>query len=472
MQIHVVQTGESLWSIAQRYQTTIQEIVDANELSDPSRLVFGLALIISSYYRSHTVQAGETLWSIAQQYNISLPSLIQANQLQDVNVIYPGTTLSIPPQTYLVQPSDTLWSISNAFGISVQTLVEANQIDDPNLLYPGTRLIIPSQTKSTIEVNGYTIDAGEDARNIMEDVGESLTYIMPFAYKIQEDGSLTPFSDDVVLEMAPLFSVVPILSITNFTYQDLGSDLANTILNDASLQNTLLDNILAILNTKGYQGLNVDFENVLPEDREAYNAFLQRAVDRLHPEGYSVSTAVAPKYSADQQGLLYEAHDYEAHGRIVDFVVLMTYEWGYRFGPPRAISPLDEIRNVLDYAVNVIPRDKLFMGFQLYARDWTLPFEEGQEAETFSPQEAVNRALQYGATIQYNESAQSPFYRYVDSQGQTHEVWFEDARSAQAKFNTVIQYDLKGISYWVLGYDFPQNWLLLNDTFKIVKNPS
>ena len=92
---------------------------------------------------------------------------------------------------------------------------------------------------------------------------------------------------------------------------------------------------------KGYQGLNIDFENVFPADRENYNQFLQRAVDRLHPEGYSVSTALAPKISGEQKGLLYEAHDYEAHGRIVDFVVLMTYEWGYRFGPPQAISPLN-----------------------------------------------------------------------------------------------------------------------------------
>ncbi|MCK9906575.1 hypothetical protein MXD63_42120, partial [Frankia sp. Cpl3] len=112
---------------------------------------------------------------------------------------------------------------------------------------------------------------------------------------------------------------------------------------------------------------------------------------------------------------------------------LMTYEWGYRLGPPQAISPINQIKAVLDYAITVIPRNKILMGFELYARDWLLPYVRGQEAETFSMQEAVRRAVKYGAVIQYDQKSQSPFYRYVDERGRTHEVWFEDARSAQAK---------------------------------------
>lgn len=167
--------------------------------------------------------------------------------------------------------------------------------------------------------------------------------------------------------------------------------------------------------------------------------------------------------------LLYEAHDYEAHGRIVDFVVLMTYEWGYRLGPPQAISPINQMRRVVEYARSVMPAEKIFLGFQIYARDWLLPHVQGQEAETFSPQEAINRAVKYGASIQYDTLAQSPFFRYVDEQGRGHEVWFEDARSAQAKFNLAKEFNLRGISYWALGYPYPQNWALLRDNFNIKK---
>jgi spore germination protein len=220
---------------------------------------------------------------------------------------------------------------------------------------------------------------------------------------------------------------------------------------------------------KGYRGLNIDFESVRPGDRDFYNRFLQRAVDRLHPEGYFVSSSLAPKTNANQKGPLVEAHDYPVHGRLLDFVVLMTYEWGYRKGPPQAISPINEIKRVLDYAVTVIPTNKIFIGFQIYARDWLIPHEEGQEAETFDMQEAIRRAVQYNAEIKYDETAQSPYYRYKDNQGRTHEVWFEDARSAKAKFDLVKIYRSRGLSYWVLGYPFPQNWELLGDTFIVRK---
>lgn len=129
---------------------------------------------------------------------------------------------------------------------------------------------------------------------------------------------------------------------------------------------------------------------------------LVREVDQYLTLFHHLVTAfkqmVAPKTSASQKELLYEAH-----GRILDFVILMTYEWGYRLGPPQAISPLNQIKRVLDYAVSVIPRHKIFMCFQLYARDWLLPHVKGTEAETFSPQKAVTRTINHNASIQYDK---------------------------------------------------------------------
>jgi len=421
MQIHVVQPGETLWLIAQRYGVTVTEIVAANQLESPSKLVSGLALVIPTPTQTHTVQPGENLTQIARRY---------------------GTT--------------------------VEDISNLNQIQNPNMIISGTILTIP-KSKPIIDVNAYTINTGETGAREIQEVGQYLTYWMPFAYTISEDGELNSIDDTEMLKSAAAENIVPVMAITNFSATDAGSNLAHSVLASTDIQDVLLTNILKIMKEKGFQGLNIDFENVFPADRELYNQFLQRAVDRLHPEGYSVSTALAPKISGEQIGLLYEAHDYAAHGRIVDFVVLMTYEWGYRLGPPQAISPLNEIKKVLDYAITVLPRNKILFGFQIYARDWLLPHMPGQEAETFSQQEAIRRAIQYGVAIQYDPIAQSPFYRYTDAEGRNHEVWFEDARSAQAKFDVVKDYNLRGISYWVLGYPFPQNWLLLEDNFTIRK---
>lgn len=468
MIIYVVNKGDTLWEIANRYQIDVNVLLQANQLPDPNTLLVGQSLIIPIYGVYHTVQTGETLWSIAQQYGVTEQSIFLSNRLTNPNLLYPGQRIFIPPIIHVVQPGETLRQIARIYGTTIQGLINQNDIKTPGLLYPGTRLVIP-RAKPVVEVNAYTYQKEQDAAKTIDSLKPLLTYISPFAYKIREDGNLDPLQDELIIETSLKDNIVPMMVVTNFTSTEAGTNLMHVVFSNQTVLTKLIANILQIMEEKGYRGLNIDLENVLQEDKDAYTAFLQLAVDTLRPKGYFVSTAVAPKASDTQSGLLYEAHDYEAHGRIADFVILMTYEWGWRGASPQAISPVNQMKRVVEYALTVIPADKLFLGFQIYARDWHIPHVTGQIAETFSPQEAVRLATQYGARIQYDSVAQSPYFNYTDEQGQRHEVWFEDARSAQAKFNLVKQYRLRGISYWVLGYPFPQNWVLLDDNFDVKK---
>jgi Predicted glycosyl hydrolase len=374
---------------------------------------------------------------------------------------------------YTVKQGDQLLQIANEFQVSVESIIKANGLINPNHLLTGQSLIIPTLLpiiqKTDTTVNGYQYFLGEEEAHIVSEAGPYLSILTPFSYMVRENGELVPIDDEPLIKAAYENQIVPMMCIVNFTSYIKGQNIANVILNNSATVEKLLSNILIIMRMKGYLGLNIDFESVLAEDRERYNEFLGLAADAMHANGYFISSAVAPKTGPLQPGLLYEGIDYEAHGRLMDFVILMTYEWGYRMGPPQAISPINMIRKVLDYAVTVIPLNKIYFGFQIYARDWVLPHVQGQEAETFSCQEALERAVQYNAVIQYDEVAQSPFFRYNDERGRMHEVWFEDARSAQAKFDTVKEYGLAGISYWVLGYPFPQNWTLLEYNFRISK---
>ncbi len=419
----------------------------------------------------HVVNWGDILWKIAKYYNTSVDRIVEVNNLQNPDKLLVGQSLIIPTDDtiYTIRYGDVLWEIAKKYGVSVENIMKTNNITNPNFLYPGTKITIPQKEKPIIDVNGYIYILGKDAIPIVEEVGDNLTYLSPFAYLIKEDGGLQGIDDMAAIKTAIEKNVVPMMTITNFSVTSKGENLAHVVLNNPRIIQTLQTNLINIMNEKGYKGLNIDFENVLPADREAYNRFLNSTVDRMHKEGFFVSTALAPKKSANQVGLLYEAHDYAAHGKFADFVILMTYEWGWRGGPPRAISPINEMEKVLEYALTVIPRDKILLGFQIYARDWTLPLVGERDAETFSVQEAIDRAYKYKATIQYDVISQSPFYQYTDENGVAHEVWFEDARSAQAKFDLVKDYDLRGLSYWVLGYPFQQNWELLEDNFIVRK---
>ncbi|MFZ5968517.1 MAG: LysM peptidoglycan-binding domain-containing protein [Bacillota bacterium] len=477
MKIHVVNSGETLWKISRQYGVPINEIVTANQLPNPNQLVVGQALVIPEVGLQHVVTPGENLWIIARRYGTSIQAILKENAISNPELIYPGQVLIIPTRYHVVSRGETLWSIAQRYGTTIQAIREINQIRNESLIYPGQRLMIPKKEKPAIEVNAYLnlIESGEfmpveEEQSIVSQIGELLTYLSVFSYDIKEDGNITSLTDQKLLEAAHSHEIEPLMVITNFKDGKFSSELVHQLLNNASAQDKLLTNILNIMDQKKYAGLNIDFEYVNPSDREAYNEFLRKAVNRLHPKGYSVSTAVAPKYSSEQKGLLYEAHDYEAHGEIVDFVVVMTYEWGWAGGPPWAIAPVNEVRRVLEYAIQAIPPNKILMGMPLYGRDWKLPYVAGGPfAEQLSPQEALSRAFKFGVSIQYHPIYEAPFYNYVDGQGIKHEVWFEDARSVQAKFNLVKTYKLRGVSYWVLGQSFPQNWLLLKDNFQIIK---
>ena len=137
--------------------------------------------------------------------------------------------------------------------------------------------------------------------------------------------------------------------------------------------------------------------------------------------------------------------------------------------PLKAVSPIGPVRDVLEYALTEMPASKIMMGQNLYGYDWTLPFVQGTIAKAVSPQQAIQLAAENNVAIQYDTEAQAPFFKYTDNEGKQHEVWFEDARSIQAKFDLIKELGIRGMSYWKLGLSFPQNWLLITENFNVVK---
>ncbi len=424
MIIHTVLPGESIYAIARRYGVPPSEIIDSNGLQDPNALILGQSLIVPGSLSTHIVQSGESMYTIARKYGVSLSQLLSVNpQIRSNTVIQPGQSVIIPRAT-------------------------------------------PKQ--GTIYVNGYVLPGIKD--DVLRKTLPYLTYLSIFSYQVKPDGSLTPIDDSSLIEAARSAGVAPIMVITNLVEgEGFSSDLANTILSNEAVQNTLLDNVTNTLRSKNYSGLDIDFEYIYPADREKYNNFLRKVTRRLRPMGYTISTALAPKLSADQRGVLYEAHDYPVHGALVDHVILMTYEWGYTYGPAMAVAPINQVEKVLDYAVTAIPSEKILMGMPNYGYDWTLPFVRGSAARSLSNTAALEQAQKVGAQIRFDPTSQAPFYNYYDSAGKRHEVWFDDARSIQARLGLVSEYNLGGVSYWTINSFFPQNWIVLSSMYDIRK---
>ncbi|TLS48646.1 LysM peptidoglycan-binding domain-containing protein [Paenibacillus antri] len=424
----------------------------------------------------HVIQPGQSLYGLSQAYGVPVQTIADANELQVDRSLVVGQAVVIPivGSYHWLQPGESLYSVSRRYGVPIATLASVNQLSPSQTLPVGLRLYIPPRAKRSVESNAYVEPRGETVAPALtasaREAAPHLTYLAPFSFRIQRDGSLVAPPLDDFAGIAAAQRVTLMMVVTNLENDQFSAELGRIIMNDQTVQTALLDNIVRTARANGFQDIHFDLEFLRPEDREAYNRFLARASERLHAEGFLMSTALAPKTSATQQGAWYEAHDYAAHGRYADFVVIMTYEWGYSGGPPMAVSPIGPVRRVLEYALTEMPGNKIMMGQNLYGYDWTLPFVPGGEyAKALSPQAAIDLARRMNASIEYDYTAQAPHFNYWDAQGREHEVWFEDARSIQAKFDLIKELGLRGISYWKLGLPFPQNWLLLEDNFTIAK---
>ncbi len=419
----------------------------------------------------YTVKPGDTLYSIAKEFGVTLSELERFNALPDNSRISVGQDVLIPIEgdIYTVQSGDSLYNIASHFGITVQQLLNVNpDINPPFIIYPGQIINLPDTIqKRTISVNGYCYP--NISADILAKTLPYLTYLSIFSHSVNADGSLNMLDDSDLISTARNNRVSPIMVITN-TEEGSGfsSELANNILSNPTTRTTLINNVINTAANKGYGGVDVDFEYIFPKDRENYNTFLSELRAALEPKGLTLSTAIAPKLSATQQGTLYEAHDYAFHGSIVDYLIIMTYEWGYLYGPPLAVAPYSEVKKVISYAVTEIPSEKILMGMPNYAYDWTLPYQQGRPAEILSINQAILRAADTGSVIQYNEKSEAPFFEYTRN-GSQHIVWFENARSTKARLELINDYNLGGLSYWTINQFYAQNWQVVSSMFNIRK---
>lgn len=421
----------------------------------------------------YRVKKGDTLTKIAKAYKTTPYSLALYNQLTDPDELSVGQCLIIlrPKEVYYVKPGDTLANIAEEREITLWQLLQNNpQIENPDLIYPGQRLVISFEDKpnKTISINGYAypnIDI-----DLLKQTLPYLTYLTIFSYGFTNSGSLLKINDEKLIAEAKKCGTGAVMLVSALTENgSFSNELASRLINSPEIQDNFINNVIENMKEKGYIGLDMDFEFIYPQDAEAYAALIEKLRSRLNAEGFFIVVALAPKTSRNQKGLLYEGHNYPALGASANAELVMTYEWGYTFGPPMAVAPLNKVREVVEYAVSEINPKKIYMGVPNYGYDWLLPYVKGESrAESISNVEAVDRAFENNAQIMFDTAAASPYYNYVKN-GIRHEVWFEDAESINAKADLAAEFGLAGVSYWNIMRPFLQNWMLMANKFVIDK---
>lgn len=419
----------------------------------------------------HVVAPGETLSSIGRRYGL-LPGLIaRYNGLSLNSPLAVGQALLLlyPARTYSVRPGDTLFSVAERLGTTALQLLR----DNPNLggvplLYPGQTLVSGFQDVPTreAEVTGYAYPFVD--RSVLRGILPHASALIPFTYGIAADGGVVLLEDEALIALARQYDVKPVMHLSTLTEDgSFSTARASGVMRDPAARRQLGDAVIETMLAQGYEGLDVDFEFIDPADAGLYAALLGELRPRVNALGYELYAALAPKSYAAQPGVLYEGHNYALIGQNVDAVLLMTYEWGYTYGPPMAVAPIGSVRRVVEYALTEFPASMALLGMPNYAYDWTLPFVAGESrARSMGNEEAVRLAVQQGAEIRFDETAQTPWFTYTDGEENVHEVWFEDVRSVSAKFDLMEQYGLRGLGYWNFMRPFTACFSLQNVRFR------
>lgn len=372
---------------------------------------------------------------------------------------------------YVVNEGDSVDTIASEFGVDASEIIYINQLLYPYPLAIGQALLIPGngenqENKRNLIVNGYAYPYINE--RVLQATLPFLTELSVFSYGFDSEGNLIApnVSPDWMIDEAVEGGVRPILTLTPFGSDGMfNNQLISDVVNNFDAGNALINNLLDEVRAKRYEGIDVDFEYIKAEDRDAFTTWVARLTEVMNENGYTVSVALAPKTSDDQPGLLYQGKDYGGLGAAANRVLLMTYEWGYTYSEPMAVAPIDKVRKVVDYAITKIQRSKISMGIPNYGYDWPLPYQKGvTKATTIGNVEAVRIAIDHGAIIRYDYTAQTPFFNYWDGSTQ-HEVWFEDVRSMKAKFDLINEYELSGAGYWQIMRLFLANWILLDSMF-------
>lgn len=374
-------------------------------------------------------------------------------------------------EIYIVKQGDTIDSIAALTGAPLSSILYNNQLTYPYRLAVGEALLISydgNAERQAIYTNGYAYP--HINQEILRQSLPFMGALSIFSYGFTTDGALIPphLDDTFLIDLAQSYGTRPVLTLTPIDASGtFNNNLITALVHNPEAIARLTEELGVQITSRGFEGVDIDFEYILPTDRIAFAEFVATVRRSINALGFPVSVALAPKTSDDQKGVLYEGKDYALLGEAADSVLLMTYEWGYTYSVPMAVAPIDKVRRVVEYALTRIPAAKIDLGIPNYGYDWPLPYVSGiTRATSIGNITARERAAENGAVIQFDETAKSPWYTY-EKDGISHEVWFEDVRSYQAKFALVNEYALRGIGFWQLMRENLPGFLLMSGTFWI-----
>jgi spore germination protein len=248
-------------------------------------------------------------------------------------------------------------------------------------------------------------------------------------------------------------------SVSNFREGRWDGELVAAILDDRERRRAHIEALVEVASAPHVAGIDLDYEALDGADREAYSAFVRDLAEALHDADRTLSVTVHAKTREPGHWPGAEAQDWRALGDAADSVRIMAYDHAWEGSPPGPVAPLPWVDDVLRFAVDQIPPEKISLGLPTYGYDWP----DGGPGADVAWADATALVESAGADERWDDESASPWLTYTDDTGTSHTVWYEDARSLEAKVDLARQYELGGVFVWKIGGEDPAIWEVLQD---------
>lgn len=332
-------------------------------------------------------------------------------------------------------------------------LLRALQVRDSEV--PGH----PTQPQARQVVAYYARSSANDQRALasLQANADVITMVAEFGFYWDWNGHVRGQPDEEMLALARALGIPVLAVIGNDPGPGFDRSLAGRILTDKSVTKTAISSATQFLIEHGYSGINLDLENVDPAHRQALSDFVATLAENLKAHGLLVTVAVPAKTKDQLRHPWSGAFDYASLGKSADALIPMAYDEHWLGSAPGPVASVPWIQDVLDYAVRVTDRRRIWLGVPAYGYEW-VPAQG--IARAFPGRQGLALATAVGVAVQWDDHAQVPHFTYRKD-GRLHIVYYENAHSLRAKLMAIEASQVAGIALWRLGYEDPEIWPLL-----------
>jgi spore germination protein YaaH len=321
----------------------------------------------------------------------------------------------------------------------------------------------------------YMTDNPTSIRSFLAHSGK-IDLLVPTWYSVDENGLMTGGPNPTVLDVAQRegLPIMPIVAL-------FGKQKFHALAGSPAAQQSLIDAMLREAKLHGFVGFQFDFENLYYLDRDGLSAVVARSAEALHKAGLKLTVATVPNAPGypGQGGFakwIYTdwrgAYDLEALAKSVDLICLMTYDQQTRWTMPGPVAGWQWVVDNLEYALDVVPKEKLSLGIPLYGYHWYTGEPEASKdggpehpnltADYISTPDALELAAAFGGKPEWDGTDHTAFlYFYRDQMREW--IFYTDLRTFRDRYQLVVDRQLEGFCSWVLGSEDPAIWNFLPD---------